>query len=57
MSEVTKSLNATHKPDPKPDVAPPEAAESAAGPVELTAMVILFSSDFADGRQGRKSFE
>jgi hypothetical protein len=43
MSEGTKSLNATHKPDPKPDVVPPEAAESAAGPVELTAMVILSS--------------
>jgi hypothetical protein len=57
MSEGTKSLNATHKPDPKPEVAPPDAAESAAGPVELTAMVIFFSSDFADGRQGRKSFE
>jgi len=57
MSEGTKSLNATHKPDPKPDVAPPEAVDSATGPVELTAMVVLLSSNFADGRQGRKSFE
>jgi hypothetical protein len=57
MSEGTKSLNAKHKPDPKPDVTPPEAADSATGPVELTAMVILFFSDFADCRQGRKSFE
>ena len=43
MSQDTKSLNATHKPDPKEDTpsgtAPP-AAPSAAGPVELTAMVI-----------------
>ena len=35
MSEDTKSLNATPKPEPK-DGASPEAA---AGPVELTAMV------------------
>lgn len=44
MSEGTKSLNATHKPDPKPDVPPHETAEPAPGPVELTAMVYISPS-------------
>ena len=38
MSQDTKSLDATPKPEPK-DEASPEAAGPAAGPVELTAMV------------------
>ena len=54
MSEGTKSLNATHKPDPKPDAPPSEAAESIAGPVELTAMVCVSLSRPAD-HLGRKS--
>ena len=39
MSEETKSLHATHKPDPKPEGPPPTQTADAGGPVELTAMV------------------
>lgn len=41
MSEDTKSLNATRKPEPKAENVA-EANDSATGPVELTAMVALF---------------
>jgi hypothetical protein len=41
MSDDTKSLNATHKAEPKAENVP-EAKDTATGPVELTAMVTLF---------------
>ena len=39
MSEETKSLNATPKPEPKDETTAAAAGTAAAGPVELTAMV------------------
>jgi len=42
MTEETKSLNATHKPDPRADTSGvPESTATA--PIELTAMVLTTS--------------
>jgi hypothetical protein len=56
MSQDTKSLNATPKPEPK-DEASPEAADSAAGSVELTAMVQYALLELRLTRSGRESIK
>ena len=56
MSQDTKSLKATPKPEPK-DEASPEAADSAAGSVELTAMVKYALLELTLTRPGRESIK
>ena len=56
MSQDTKSLNAAPKPEPK-DGASPEAADPAAGPVELTAMVKYTLLEPMLTRSGRESIK
>ena len=56
MSQDTKSLDATLKTEPKDEVSP-EAADPAAAPVELTAMVKYALPELRLTSSGRESIK